>query len=322
MNQKHPQLQTSIRPSILQGYRLDDWWVHPRFIMDSYVLCVSHLDLTQVQMCQHHRQLQTIPIRFLSSPLQFSHYAEAKYLVFQIPGNKPNFALQDLFWRITLPSAWGSHAQAWGRSSPRFAVCRFFLFPLTLRLRFVTAWTDASMPVSLSSSSSLLISKSFLFAFFCLHKRWPQIFLLLLFPTAIPPAKPAVLSPSPSIPSGIKAEPLKTSMRSQPSQNPAGNLHFRDSHSHWVLTPGRQGAPRLGKCLPLPHDTFLSCWKGHFPHHVYSPSRDIWTGWNFPHGVTHQLSGQSNPHLLMDYAALLSNKNLCCNFAIRHKLHC
>lgn len=189
----------------------------------------------------------------------------------------------------------------------------FLLFPLRLRLRFVTVWTDTSTPVSLSSSSSILISKSLLFTFFCLHKRWPQVFLLL-FPTAILPAKPGLLSPGPSTTTGIQAEPLETSMTSQPSQTPAGNLHFRDSHSHWVLTSGRQGAPRLGKCLPLPHDIFLSCWNGHFPHHMYSPSRDIWVGWNFPHGVAHQLPGQSNTLLLMYCAALLSyKKNLCCN---------
>lgn len=37
----------------------------------------------------------------------------------------------------------------------------------------------SGLSLSLSSSSSLLISKSFLFAFFCLHERWPQVFLLL-----------------------------------------------------------------------------------------------------------------------------------------------
>lgn len=106
-------------------------------------------------------------------------------------------------------------------------------------------------------------------------------------------------------------------MRSQPSQIPADNLHFRDSHSHWVLTPGRQGAPILGRCLPLPHDVSLSCWKGHFPHHVHSPSRDTWAGWNFPHGAAHQLPGLSNAFLLMYYAALLNNKNLCCNLCCK-----
>lgn len=134
---------------------------------------MSNLDLSQVQTCQHHRKPQTAAMMIPVPPhCNFHTRKELNTLLFRFLAINQILHFKTYFGDLHYPMLGGLMHRCEAGLAPYFQYEDFFLlFPLRLRLRFVTVWTDTSTPVSLSSSSSVLISKSLLFTFFCLHKR-------------------------------------------------------------------------------------------------------------------------------------------------------